>query len=91
MPLEIKSGRMYYTQEIQVLLYTLLLSDRYNIDVQGGLLYSLADQQMKEVTINRSTLGPLRACFPCDPTLSPTRNAQPLLLYPLTLTLSHCS
>jgi len=70
MPLEIKSGRMFWTQDTQVILYSFLLSDRYNIEVRyynlfhsmcdnssiqvnTGLLYSLADKGMKEIVIDR--------------------------------------
>lgn len=51
-PLEFKTGKAEYLQtshRAQVMLYTLMVSDRYKIDVPAGFLYYLESGQMTRV------------------------------------------
>lgn len=55
-PLELKSNNISSTHSAQVVLYSLLLSDRYNQDIQAGMLYSLKNEDSICVNINRETV-----------------------------------
>lgn len=61
MPLEIKTGRMTSAMEhrAQTMLYTLLMSDRYDVDVAGGLLYYTQSDDVIRVPAARNELKAL--------------------------------
>ncbi|CCG81248.1 putative DNA replication helicase Dna2 [Taphrina deformans PYCC 5710] len=53
-PLEFKTGKTSYQQSshrAQVLLYTLMMSERYQIDVTAGFLYYLETRQITRVAV----------------------------------------
>ncbi|KAG5033418.1 hypothetical protein JHK85_017400 [Glycine max] len=60
MPLEFKTGKAPYSQAIehraQVILYTLLMSERYQKAVDSGLLYYLRSDQTQGIVVQRSDL-----------------------------------
>jgi DNA replication ATP-dependent helicase Dna2 len=59
-PLELKTGRSHAMEHrAQTMLYTLLMSDRYDINVSGGLLYYLETNEMIRVPAIRNELREL--------------------------------
>ncbi|KAA8893185.1 DNA replication factor Dna2-domain-containing protein [Sphaerosporella brunnea] len=59
-PLELKTGRSEAMEHrAQTMLYTLLMSDRYDINVSGGLLYYLETNEMIRVPAIRNELREL--------------------------------
>ncbi|KAL2640981.1 hypothetical protein AAZV13_06G264700 [Glycine max] len=61
MPLEFKTGKAPYSQSsvehrAQVILYTLLMSERYQKAVDSGLLYYLRSDQTQGIVVQRSDL-----------------------------------
>ncbi|XP_051146312.1 DNA replication ATP-dependent helicase/nuclease JHS1 [Andrographis paniculata] len=60
MPLEFKTGKgtgqVAMEHNAQVMLYTLLMSERYGIDINNGLLYYLLTDQTQGVSARRSDL-----------------------------------
>lgn len=59
-PLELKTGRAQsIAHRAQTMLYTLLMADRYDISVGGGLLYYLETSEMIRVPAIRNELREL--------------------------------
>ncbi|KAF3447603.1 hypothetical protein FNV43_RR12790 [Rhamnella rubrinervis] len=61
MPLEFKSGKVpngqsFMEHTAQVILYTLLMSERYQKDIDCGLLYYLQSDQTQGIVVRRSDL-----------------------------------
>jgi DNA replication ATP-dependent helicase Dna2 len=58
MPFEIKTGRSLGAVEhrAQTMLYTLLMSERYGVDVTSGLLYYTQTEEVVEVPLARNEL-----------------------------------
>lgn len=58
MPFEIKTGRAAAGMEhrAQTLLYTLLIAERYGVDVPGGLLYYTQSEEVVRVPAGRNEL-----------------------------------
>jgi DNA replication ATP-dependent helicase Dna2 len=61
MPLELKTGRntQATAHRAQTMLYTLLMSDRYDMDVQNGLLYYMETAEMMRIPAVRNELREL--------------------------------
>ncbi|CAN1834714.1 DNA replication ATP-dependent helicase/nuclease JHS1 [Linum perenne] len=59
MPLEFKTGKFHFVQlstehSVQVILYTLLMSERYQEQIDSGLLYYLQSDHTQGITVQRS-------------------------------------
>ncbi|KAI3444863.1 hypothetical protein Pfo_001528 [Paulownia fortunei] len=56
MPLEFKTGKGTSGQAAQVMLYTLLMSERYMMNIKYGLLYYLQTDRTQGISVRRSDL-----------------------------------
>ncbi|CAN1195509.1 DNA replication ATP-dependent helicase/nuclease JHS1 [Linum perenne] len=54
MPLEFKTGKLSTEHSVQVILYTLLMSERYQEQIDSGLLYYLQSDHTQGITVRRS-------------------------------------
>uniref|UniRef100_A0A2N9F1V3 DNA replication ATP-dependent helicase/nuclease n=1 Tax=Fagus sylvatica TaxID=28930 RepID=A0A2N9F1V3_FAGSY len=56
MPLEFKTGKSSMEHSAQVILYTILMSERYQKNIDSGLLYYLQSGQTQGIKVRRSDL-----------------------------------
>ncbi|GMY22919.1 DNA replication ATP-dependent helicase/nuclease JHS1 isoform X2 [Fagus crenata] len=56
MPLEFKTGKSSMEHSAQVILYTILMSERYQKNIDSGLLYYLQSGQTQGIVVRRSDL-----------------------------------
>ncbi|EYU40306.1 hypothetical protein MIMGU_mgv1a000280mg [Erythranthe guttata] len=56
MPMEFKTGKAAMEHSAQVMLYTLLMSERYMMNIEYGLLYYLHTDQTQGISVRRSDL-----------------------------------